>query len=131
MLKIYYVHYEVSVDQEPPKRLWLDGCRMRDEGMPTEETILDNVSFADIIYKEVCQFGINWYKTLFTKKPIIEVYYQSGTIKYKHFNTLTYKRIYTEAHGWSLERILKTFPAEQCIQYLKEHGLNTCPIIKE
>ena len=131
MLKIYHACYVVSVDNEPYKPINIDGYVMREARMPTEETILDNATFSDIISKQECLFGTYWCTTTFKKTPIVEIYYKDCTVAYKHFDTISYKRIYKEVTGMSLATILKTFPAEQTIQYLKEHGLNTCPIIKE
>ena len=133
MLKIYYSYYAVSVDNEPYKRLRINGYTMRDDSLPTEELIINNAPFEKIysMESEDLPFGINCYETTFLKKPIVEVYYNCAATKYKHFDTLSYKRVYEEMNYLSLAEIFKRFPAEKCIQYLKEHGLNTCPIIKE
>lgn len=132
MLKIYTTKYFISVDQEPEWLLYHGGLKMQDDGMPTSKLIYDNISFQDLYNLESCSFslycGLYRGTTLFRKRPYIEVRYDFEMVKrYYDFKSLTFKCILKEHNYVTLKEILNRFPAEQTIQYLKEHGLNTCP----
>ena len=45
-------------------------------------------------------------------------------------NTILYKYVYEEWKDVPLTYIMKHFPADKFIQYLKERGMATCPILK-
>lgn len=134
MLKIYTRKLLISVDQEPEWLLYRGGLAMRDDSLPATELIYDNMSFSDLynLESDPLYYGLSRGTTLFRKRPYISIHYDFEVVKrYYDFKSLTLKRVFTEWEHCTLSEILKTFPAEQCIQYLKEHGLNTCPIIKE
>ena len=134
MLKIYTGKFFISVDQEPEWLLYHGGLKMQDDGMPTSKLIYDNISFQDLynLESDSLHYGISRGTTLFKKRPYIEIRQDFETIKrYYDFKSLTFRCVLKEHNYITLKEIFNRFPAEQTIQYLKEHGLNTCPIIKE
>lgn len=134
MLKIYTTKFFISVDQEPEWLLYHGGLKMQDDGMPTSKLIYDHISFQDLynLESDSLYYGISRGTTIFKKRPYISIHYDFEMVKrYYDFKSLTLKLIFEEWQHCSLSEILRTFKAEQTIQYLKEHGLNTCPIIKE
>jgi hypothetical protein len=133
MLKIYTRKLFVSVDQEPEWLLYRGGLTMQDDGMPTTKLIYDNMSFQDLYnLPEPYRYGIYSGTTLFRKRPYIAIHYDFEMSKrYYDFKSFTLKCVLEEWNHCTLSEIFKTFPAEQTVRYLKEHGLNTCPITKE
>lgn len=132
MLKVYNYYAYVSVDGEK-WRCIDDGHTIRDEE-PTDLIILDNATF-DETYEYLSNHIVwnMWHDlTLFRKKPIIEVRYYDAwdSVTYRHFNTLSYKKIYKEWENVSMEWLMKHASADQFIQYLKERGITACPIMK-
>lgn len=132
MLKVYTVRNYVSVDGG--KWYEVGTCRDVMYSNPESATIvIDNASF-----DEWCEFlqeqkldGIYYTTTFFRKKPCIVTHdwsYYYDCEKYTHFNTLSYKTVYEEWENVSLAYIMKNFPADQCIQYLKERGITACPM---
>ena len=130
MLKIYTYYAYVSVDGAD-WRLIDDGDTIREEE-PTDTLILDNATF-DETYEYLSNHIIwNMWKdhTLFRKKPMIEIRYVDAwdSVTYKHFNTLSYKRVYKEWKDVPLKWLMEHASADQFIQYLKERGITTCPM---
>ncbi len=63
-------------------------------------------------------------------KPYVKVQYSwSCEVKYVEFDTLTVEKHY-EPYNITMNELFDEFPAEQCIQYLKERGMTACPILK-
>ena len=135
MLKVYEIIDSVSVDGK-------DWCRLRscrhiiiDESEKDAMTItLENMSF-DAMYEYLSHkylSGVWASETYFRHKPIIKIDYVGSLdpSPYKKFKQMSYKRKLKEWKNVSLEWIMKNASADQCIQYLKERGINTCPIIK-
>ena len=109
-----------------------DGYAARDDN-PTEKIFFENLTLEQC-YEFLQGKGLDgiWpSKTFFRKKPMLYIgdgYYSSSA--YYSFNTISYKWTYKEWDTVSLDWIMKHLSAEQCIQYLKERGITTCPIIK-
>ena len=131
MLKVYRVKNYVSVDGGKWYRVGETGRTMFDDSNP-KEMIYDNWSF-----NRWCEYlqqssldGIYYRTTFFKKKPYIVTHWYTydSYEKYTHFNTLSYKTVYEEMENISLADIMKDFPADQCIKYLKERGITTCPM---
>lgn len=133
MLKVYNVTDYVSIDGAPWREVSDTGYRVSDKELQTK-LVLDEVSFDEA--REFLSNNHIWgvwnYETLFRHKPIIAVSYYSNyePVRYKHFNTISYKTEYTEWKDVSFDWLMKHFSAEQCIQYLKERGMTACPILK-
>ena len=137
MLKIYDPIYSVSIDGGPWKRLedpfdtnWF----VTDEDLPETELLLDDVSFQeayDYLHNKYIS-GARTCKTIFKGRPQLSLLY---------FNTIDRKYI-KKCKGFSLcaenrlrenvtlDWILKHLEADQAIQYLKERGMEICPIKK-
>ena len=130
MLKVYNYYAYVSVDGAEWRRID-DGRTIREEepdGLP----ILANATF-DEVYEYISDHIVwNMFPdlTLFRKKPVIEIYYSGAhdVVKYKHFKTLSYKKVYEEWKDVPLKWLMEHASADQFIQYLKERGITTCPM---
>lgn len=140
MLKIYKVYNYVSIDGADWREVvngWLS---------PTEHKVSDQLLetqhiLCDASFDEVYDYLYNnkldgvwdefegWFRKL---KPIIQVRYRSAfdDVNYRHFNTMSYKIKYKEWKDVTLQWIMENLPADQAIQYLKERGIATCPIMK-
>ena len=133
MLKVYNVTDYVSIDGAPWREVNCDGYRVSDEELQTE-LILDKASFDEAreFLSKNHLWGVCNESTFFRNKPVISVSYYSAfdSVWYKHFNTISYKSEYKEWVNVSLDWIMKHLSAEQCIQYLKDRGMATCPIMK-
>ena len=133
MIKIYNVIDYVSIDGEDWREVGGDGYRVADEELKNT-LILDNLSF-DEVREYLSQnnlYGVWNDSTFFRNKPMIRVSYSDAwsPVWYKHFDTMSYKREFTERKYVTLEWIMKHLSADQCIQYLKERGMTACPILK-
>ena len=132
MLKVYTVKPYISINGEDWQRVGLSGHIMTDNN-PTEKVILNNATF-DECYKYVSQHSLDgiWLdSTLFRNKPILYIGYGwFDSTRYDHFDTISYKYIYEEWEDATLNYIMNNFSADKCIQYLKERGMSTCPILK-
>lgn len=132
MLKVYRVESYVSIDGSDWWHVGVDGHAVRDDD-PTEKILFENFTFEQC-YEFLQGKGLDgiWRsKTFFRKKPMLyigEWFYESRP--YTSFDTISYKYVYKEWESVSLEWIMKHLSADQCIQYLKERGITTCPIIK-
>ena len=132
MLKVYTVKSYVSINGGDWQRVGISGHTMTDDN-PIEKILLDNATF-----NECCEYishhsldGIWLDSTLFRNKPIL--YIGDGwfdSTRYDHFDTISYKYIYEEWEDVPLNYIMEHFSADKCIQYLKERGMSTCPILK-
>lgn len=133
MLKVYNVNSYVSIDGAKWREVGHPGYKVSEEDKGTE-LILDNASFDDV--REFLHHkhldGIWNDSTLFRSKPTIAISYSDGwdPVLYRHFDTMSYKNELTEWTTVSLDWIMKHLSADKCIQYLKEHGMTTCPILK-
>lgn len=136
MLKVYKVHNYVSIDGDDWREVvwsWFipTKCKTSSELLETEYR-LHNASFNEA--REYLQSneldGIDNSSTYWRKKPIVWVRYDDARdiVNYRYFNTISYKTEYKEWTDVSLEWIIKSLPADQTIQYLKERGITTCPM---
>lgn len=137
MLKIYDPIYFISIDGGPWERLedlfdtnWF----VTDEDLPETELLLDDVSFQEAYdyLRENYISGARASRTFFKDKPQLSLLY---------FNTIDRKNIKKCEGFWllaknrlrknvTLDWILKNLEADQAIQYLKERGMEICPIKK-
>ena len=130
MLKVYTIESYVSIDGADWMHVGADGHAARSDN-PTEKIFFENLTLEEC-HKYVTEHRLDgvWpSKTFFRKKPMLYIgdgYFSSSS--YYSFNTISYKYVYTEWKSVSLEWIMKHLSAEQCIQYLKERGITTCPM---
>ena len=131
MLKIYTVVSYVSVDGAKWRSVGQIGHCCTDEDQDVK-FILDKSSFDETreYLSNNLLDGVYNSETFWRSKPTIVVYYRDAWdgVKYKNFNTISYKNVYTEAKNVSLEWLMKHLTADQTIQYLKERGITTCPM---
>ena len=136
MLKIYNVRYYVSINTAPWERIDSQGTLMLEESQVVPERIQwNNLSFLECIdvLKANIVTCIHLYEYGFKRKPCICIRYAGDweSTTYKHFDTISLKATYVEDPYYTLADIIKRFPADQTIQYLKERGIATCPMLKE
>ena len=138
MLKIYTITRYYQLDGQD---IWFkvggtsEVLEDRD-GLSNEEVIFDAWSWQELIdyFKEHNLYGFDVGQTLFRKYLYLrcydadDLYGLGANFCQGDFETLTYKRVYTEDKNVSLDHIMKRFPAEQCMQYMKERGLVMCPL---
>ena len=131
MLKVYRVNSYVSVNGGKWYRVGRTGVSMFDDSNPKE------MVYANWSFNKWCEYlqqsslgGIYYSTTFFKKKPCIVTheYLSDSYEKYTKFDTLSYKDVCEEMPDVSLNYIMDNFPADQCIQYLKERGITTCPM---
>ena len=136
MLKIYTVRYYVSIDTGPWERLHaIHTCMREDTTVLPEQILINKLPFNECyeMLKTDHVRGMHLSETNFKHKPLVCIAYAGDwdATAYKYFDTLSYKTTYEEDTYITLSEIMKRFPSDQVIQYLKERGLNTCPMLKE
>lgn len=131
MLKVYRVHEYVSINGAKWREIGDSGYKISDEEV-SDLLILDNVSFAETreYLKNKIIIGMSNGETLFRRKPLVDIRYADAWdyVSYRHFDTLSYKRTYTEWTTVSMQWLMEHATADQFIQYLKERGITTCPM---
>ena len=132
MLKIYQKNNYVSINGDAWRVISYDEIAS-DKELETQ-LVLDNLSFdeaRDYLLQNYLR-GVWNDETFFRHKPTITVDYYSSfePAKYKHFKTISYKTVYKEWTNVTLDWIIKHLSADECIQYLKDRGMTTCPILK-
>lgn len=135
MLKIYRVEYYVSIDGGEWREVEEPHCYgyvLRDDKEPTSQYIVPMMIFSEFyeyIQKNPLS-GVNYGKNILGK-PYIQLMYDwswDGWERYYTFKVISYKRDFKECPKFTLAEIFKNFPADQCIQYLKERGMTACPM---
>lgn len=133
MLKVYTMNCYVSINGGEWKEVD-DGFYpyfLRDDSKPIIETT-PKLSFEECCdyLKEHKLIGVSQYKNILKKQRIIIMYSWSYDTRenYKNFDSLEYKITFKEAPHVTLKEIFTHFPADKCIQYLKERGITTCPM---
>lgn len=131
MLKVYRMRNLVSIDDGEWRGIGESGHVMRDDE-PTEEIIFENISFdecRDLVLSDRCPSGMWADETIFRHLPQIGLRLSNGSFEWhKKFNSISYKKTYSEATYLTLEDIMKRFSADKCIQYLKDRGMTACPM---
>jgi hypothetical protein len=132
MLKVYRVNSYVSINGEEWEEVGSTGYAVRDDN-PTEKVFFENFTFEQC-YEYLQEHGLDgiWRDvTLFKKRPILYIGWSLFDSKcYESFETISYKYVYDEWETVPLKWIMEHASADQCIQYLKERGMTTCPILK-
>lgn len=129
MLKVYTVnHYYQLNDRGAWFKVGTSFRILEDRSnLPDEEIVIDNWRWGEVMEflekNRINGFGKN--ETIFKKIPYFYCHDQySKQIKF-HFDafaTFSYKAVYKEDKNVTLDYIAKHFPADKCIQYIKEHG---------
>ena len=130
MLKVYMVDSYVSIDGAEWKCIGYSGYTIRDDN-PTEKIIFENLTLEQCHeYLQTHRLDGIWSSyTFFRKKPMLYIdEHRLDNTPYYSLNTISYKYVYKEWEAVSLEWIMQHMSADQCIQYLKERGITTCPM---
>lgn len=133
MLKIYCVKKYVSIDNDEWKKIGCNTYIMSNDSL-SEKIIFKHKSFDECFEFLESHYinGLSRSESIFRHKPLINVYYSFNLteISYKCFNTISCKETYTEI-DMTFDDIMKIFSAEQTIEYIKERGLNVCPVLNK
>lgn len=126
VLKIYDVLYYVKIDDGDWQRVGEINCAMLDDTEVKERIVLNRVSFQHTFayLQSNNLYGLYTDKTLLTRKPLICLYDDDSVWRYSNFDELTYKKCYVENTSMSLQKVFNIFPAERCVQYLQDRGIN-------
>ena len=130
MLKVYTRKYYVSINNKEWEQVWWERDMMKDNP-PSESIVVDQMSFNEFynLLQNDSMNHIQAGKTLFRKRPKITIEYDYDRIKrYTHFDIISCKVTYEEIKNPTLYSIMRCFPAELVIQYLKERGITACPM---
>lgn len=129
MLKPYKVYTYISVDGAPKTKIMNVGYGLIDRELPC--VITTHWSFQEVLTNELPTSAITIGTTFFRKRPYVKVEYSWDSVnKYYHFDHITIERHYEPWKYATFKEIIEKTDAEDFIQYLKERGMNTCPILK-
>lgn len=140
MLKIYSNIGYVSIDDGATWKITtMNNTKIEEERKNREEIIFIHKSWKEVWdeTENESRYWLPFYTgtikfPLQKDKPFIDVPFCNNDIKHRYYNTdnvfFSYKIVHQEIDCYTLFDIIKKFPAEQTIQYLKQHGLNICPI---
>lgn len=128
MLQAYKVITYIAVNDEPKKEISKVGYGLTEDELP--RVVTTTFSFQDCLDKQLPTPAIKTYKTFFRKRSYVGVEYNWDDVKqYYGFASITIERHY-EPYNITLNELFEEYSADQCIQYLKERGITTCPILK-
>lgn len=128
MLQAYKVRTYIAVNDQPKKEIWRIGHGLTEDELP--RVVTTTFSFQDCLDKPLPTPAIKPRKTFFRKRPYVMIEYDWEYVKYYYnFDSVTIERHY-EPYDITLNELFKGYSADQCIQYLKERGITTCPIMK-
>lgn len=129
MLKVYNVNRYYQLNDQGTWFSLGDSFRILEDrsSLPTEEIIIDNWRWGEVMEflekHHINGFGND--KTFFKKIPYLYCYDQYGQemrFGSDAFQNFSYKAVYKEDKSVTLDYIMQRFPAEKCIQYIKERG---------
>ena len=134
MLKVYNKRTMISIDDEQWEQIGYT-AKLMSENNPPEKIVFENKTFLECFefLKEHFICGLCNEGSLVFRKPTIGISYTNhfSRISYKYFNKISCKYVYEENNYISLNEIMEDFPAERCIEYLKDHGIAACPILNK
>ena len=128
MLKAYKVKTYIAVNGKPKEEIFRYDYGLTEEELPRVVTTL--WSFKDCFENRVPTSAVKSDTTFFLKRPYVEIEYSWSNIdRYYSFDSITIERHY-EPYDITLNELFEDYPADKCIQYLKERGMTACPILK-
>ena len=136
MLKTYNkkYYYQINGNNEWFRVGDIGQCLMDRDNLPNEELIWDNWNWQmimDFLKKNTNQYFYR-NQTTFRKIPYFycydDDYYTSYRFFFGDFETFSYKVTFEECNNITLADIIKCYPADLCVQYLKERGIALCPL---
>lgn len=101
------------------------------ELQPNEKIV--TTSYWDYIEREnVTSFWSETKKEISLGQKYSYFYTDWFPIKFSVANFVSYEInvTYTVKHNYTLQDLMKNLPADEMIEYLKDNGLNVCPMIK-
>jgi hypothetical protein len=135
MLKPYIVKYYYRINDGKWEKLDGNGERLEDrDGLPDEEMIWEHWKWQEIMDYLLEHNTPDFHRdsTVFRHIPYFYCsdYYECYITKFffGDFDTFSYKKVYIENEYITLDNIMKKYPAEKCVQYLKERGMAICPM---
>lgn len=133
MLKVYIKTTYLAINGGEWREVGYDDHVLSDKEL--RETIPYNFMSFESAYEWLMNnrlSGVIPFITSFRRKPCIYVKYADAfdRVCYKRFNTMAFKCEFKEWTDVTLEWIMRNLPADQCIQYLNDRGMTSCPIMK-
>lgn len=136
MLKIYDMKSFFRLDQQDWQEARSSGWFCKDDSeVQSERVIINDVSWNKVYdaLNEIPCDPLFTGRTLFRKRPYIDIAMSwpgdSVRVFPQDCKTFSYKVESIERKYMSLEWIMKNLSADKAIQYLKERGITTCPIM--
>ena len=128
MLKAYTVRTYIAVNDKPKKEIWDIGSGLTEDELP--RVAVTTFSFQDCFDNKLPTSAIETGTTSFLKRPYVRIEYDWADMDcYYNFDSVTIEQHY-EPYDITLDELFKRYSADKCIQYLKERGMTTCPILK-
>jgi hypothetical protein len=128
MLKAYKVQTYITVNNQPKEKLFRIGYGLTEGELPDITTTI--CSFEDCFNTQLPTSSIYTGTTQFLKRPYVEIEYSwDWHDRYYNFDSITIERHY-EPYDITFNELFEEYSADQCIQYLKERGITTFPILK-
>ena len=128
MLQAYKVRTYISIDNKPKKETLRIGYGFTEEELP--RVVTTSWSFQDCFDNKVPTIAVKTDTTIFRHRPYVVVEYAWDDVdRYYSFDSITVERHY-ESYDITLDALFREYPADECIQYLKERGMTACPILK-
>lgn len=127
MLKPYKTKVYVSIDDGPKIDTYGRGYGLTEDDVPSVFSI--SYTFQEALNAKPLSPDICVGTTLFRKRPYIEVRYDwCDEKRYYNFDKITIERRKEPWRDATLKDVHDYSTADQFIQYLKEHGITTCPM---
>ena len=128
MLKAYKVKTYIAVNDKPKKQIFSIGYGLTEGELP--DTFTTIWSFKDCFNHKLPTPAVKTDTTLFRKRHYVEVEYAwDDSDRYYNFDSLTIERHY-EPYEITIKELFEDYSADECIQYLKDRGMTTCPVLK-
>lgn len=137
MLKAYHVFYNFSINGKTIYTV-SDIRLLEDTGVTdTKEIILQGDDFSSLATVLKDKNLPHWYfnfscfgKTLFKKEPTMYFFYDIGCVCYRSKEIQKWEVTKTvKEYNISMKELFNMRDSEKVIQYLKERGIYTCPIL--
>lgn len=129
MLKPYKVYTYISVNGGSKTQISSVGYGLTEEELPS--TFEKSYTFQEALTKKLPTPYVTTGKTSLFKRPYVKIEYSwCHEDQYYNFDTITIERRKEPWANATLKDIHDYSSADQFIQYLKERGMTTCPILK-
>ena len=127
MLKPYEVSTYISVNDGQKTQVSQFGLGLTDRELPC--VITSHYSFQEALTQLLPTPAITTGTTSFLKRPYVKIQYSwCEEDTWYNFDHITVEHHYEPWKHATLNDIMEVADAEDFIQYLKERGMNTCPL---